>query len=46
MEGSCLTGQSPEWAVVPEEEEEEEEEEEDEDDDDDDFIPENIKELS
>jgi hypothetical protein len=31
MEGSCSTGQSPQWAVVPvEEEEEEEEEEEDE----------------
>jgi hypothetical protein len=26
MEGSCLTGQSPQWAVVPVEEEEEEEE--------------------
>jgi hypothetical protein len=26
MEGSCLTGQSPQWAVVPMEEEEEEEE--------------------
>jgi hypothetical protein len=24
MEGSCLTGQSPQWAVVPMEEEEEE----------------------
>jgi hypothetical protein len=24
MEGSCSTGQSPQWAVVPEEEEEEE----------------------
>jgi hypothetical protein len=29
MEGSCSTGQSPQWAVVPVEEEEEEEEEED-----------------
>jgi hypothetical protein len=28
MEGSCSTGQSPPWAVVPVEEEEEEEEEE------------------
>jgi hypothetical protein len=28
MEGSCLTGQSPQWAVVSVEEEEEEEEEE------------------
>jgi len=28
MEGNCLTGQSPQWAVVPMEEEEEEEEEE------------------
>jgi hypothetical protein len=27
MEGSCSTGQSPHWAVVPVEEEEEEEEE-------------------
>jgi hypothetical protein len=27
MEGSCSTGQSPQWAVVPAEEEEEEEEE-------------------
>jgi hypothetical protein len=27
MEGSCLTGQSPQWAVVSVEEEEEEEEE-------------------
>jgi hypothetical protein len=27
MEGSCSTGQSPPWAVVPTEEEEEEEEE-------------------
>jgi hypothetical protein len=27
MEGSCSTGQSPQWAVVPMEEEEEEEEE-------------------
>jgi len=26
MEGHCLTGQSPQWAVVPMEEEEEEEE--------------------
>jgi hypothetical protein len=26
MEGSCSTGQSPQWAVVEEEEEEEEEE--------------------
>jgi hypothetical protein len=26
MEGSCWTGQSPQWAVVPVEEEEEEEE--------------------
>jgi hypothetical protein len=25
MEGYCLTGQSPQWAVVPVEEEEEEE---------------------
>jgi hypothetical protein len=30
MEGSCSTGQSPQWAVVPEEEEEEEEEGEEE----------------
>jgi hypothetical protein len=29
MEGSCSTGQSPQWPVVPVEEEEEEEEEED-----------------
>jgi hypothetical protein len=28
MEGSCSTGQSPQWAVVAVEEEEEEEEEE------------------
>ena len=28
MEGSCSTGQSPQWAIVPMEEEEEEEEEE------------------
>jgi hypothetical protein len=28
MEGSCSTGQSPQWAVVPVQEEEEEEEEE------------------
>jgi hypothetical protein len=28
MEGSCSTGQSPQWGVVPVEEEEEEEEEE------------------
>jgi hypothetical protein len=27
MEGSCSTGQSPQWAVVPMEEEEKEEEE-------------------
>jgi hypothetical protein len=27
MDGSCSTGQSPQWAVVPVEEEEEEEEE-------------------
>jgi hypothetical protein len=27
MKGYCLTGQSPQWAVVPVEEEEEEEEE-------------------
>jgi hypothetical protein len=27
MEGSCSTGQNPQWAVVPVEEEEEEEEE-------------------
>jgi hypothetical protein len=27
MEGSCSTGQSPQWAVVPVEKEEEEEEE-------------------
>jgi hypothetical protein len=26
MEGSCSTGQSPQWAVVPVEEEEDEEE--------------------
>jgi hypothetical protein len=26
MEGSCSTGQSPQWTVVPVEEEEEEEE--------------------
>jgi hypothetical protein len=30
MEGSCSTGQSPQWAVVPPVEEEEEEEEEEE----------------
>jgi hypothetical protein len=30
MEGSCSTGQSPQWAVVPLEEEKEEEEEEEE----------------
>jgi len=30
MEGYCLTGQSPQWAVVPMEEEEKEEEEEEE----------------
>jgi ribosomal protein L12E/L44/L45/RPP1/RPP2 len=30
MEGSCSTGQSPQWAVVPVEEEKEEEEEEEE----------------
>jgi ribosomal protein L12E/L44/L45/RPP1/RPP2 len=30
MEGSCSTGQSPQWAVVPVEEEEEEEEEKEE----------------
>jgi hypothetical protein len=30
MEGSCSTGQSPPWAVVPVEEEEEKEEEEEE----------------
>jgi hypothetical protein len=30
MEGSCLTGQSLQWAVVPVEEEEEEEEAEEE----------------
>jgi hypothetical protein len=30
MEGSCSTGQSPQWAVVPVEEEEEEEDEEEE----------------
>jgi hypothetical protein len=28
MEGSCSTGQTPQWVVVPVEEEEEEEEEE------------------
>jgi len=28
MEGHCLTGQSPQWAVVPMEEEEEEVEKE------------------
>jgi hypothetical protein len=28
MEGSCSTGQTPQWALVPVEEEEEEEEEE------------------
>jgi hypothetical protein len=32
MEGSCSTGQSPQWAVVPVEEEEEEEEGEGEED--------------
>jgi hypothetical protein len=32
MEGYCLTGQSPQWTVVPVEEEEEEEEEDDDDD--------------
>jgi len=31
MEGHCLTGQSPQWAVVPVEEQEEEEEEKGED---------------
>jgi hypothetical protein len=36
MEGSCSTGQSPQWAVVPVKEEEEEEEDDDDDDDDDD----------
>jgi len=30
MEGHCLTGQSPQWAVVPMEEEEEEYDEEEE----------------
>ena len=30
MEGHCLTGQSPQWAVVPMEEEEEEDEQEEE----------------
>jgi hypothetical protein len=30
MEGSCATGQSPQWAVVPVEDEEKEEEEEEE----------------
>jgi hypothetical protein len=30
MEGYCLTGQSPQWAVVPMEEEEEKEEKEEE----------------
>jgi hypothetical protein len=30
MEGSCSTGQSPPWAIVPVEEEEEEAEEEEE----------------
>jgi hypothetical protein len=30
MEGSCSTGQSPQWAVVPVKEEDEEEEEEEE----------------
>jgi len=30
MEGHCLTGQSPQWAVVPMEEEEEEKEKEEE----------------
>jgi hypothetical protein len=30
MEGSCSTGQSPQWAIVPVEEEEEEEEGEEE----------------
>ena len=35
MEGHCLTGQSPQWAVVSMEEEEEEEEEDDDDDDND-----------
>jgi hypothetical protein len=34
MEGYCSTGQSLQWAVVPEEKEEEEEEEDDDDDDD------------
>jgi hypothetical protein len=29
MEGSCSTGQSPQWAVVPVEEEEEEEDDDD-----------------
>jgi hypothetical protein len=33
MEGSCSTGQSPQWAVVPVEEEEEEKEEEEEEED-------------
>jgi hypothetical protein len=35
MEGSCSTGQSLQWAVVPVEEEEEEEDDDDDDDDDD-----------
>jgi hypothetical protein len=33
MEGSCSTGQSPQWAVVPVEEEEEEEKEQEEKED-------------
>jgi hypothetical protein len=33
MEGSCSTGQSPQWAVVPVEEEEEEDDDDDDDDD-------------
>ena len=33
MEGHCLTGQSPQWAVVSMEEEEEEEEDDDDDND-------------
>jgi hypothetical protein len=33
MEGSCSTGQSPQWAVVPVEEEEKEEEEDEKEED-------------
>jgi hypothetical protein len=38
MEGSCSTGQSPQWAVVPVEEEEEEEKEEEEKEEEEDSV--------